>query len=266
MYLSHWGLKASPFRANSGANAFFHAPSHEEALARLQFVVDHGYRVGLLTGPEGSGKSLLLDVFGRQLWNAGSTVIRTSAIGREPQELLWEISKQLGKVPSANASQQTLWQYIEEGIAENHLQQIATLFLLDDAEFASDTLQPVLERLLDAEGTIANVRWTIILATNEEGCQHLSPRILSRAALRVSMAPWQPEETASFLESTLKTAGISRNIWQAQAIEKLYALTNGVPRDVKRLADLALVAGACKQLETLDSETVEDAAAELAVV
>ena len=67
MYTEHWGLRESPFRGSLDPRYFFNSPSHDEALARLQFLVDNQRRLGLMLGAAGSGKSLLLEVFSRRL-------------------------------------------------------------------------------------------------------------------------------------------------------------------------------------------------------
>ncbi len=67
MYLSYWGLAESPFRASLDARFFHQGLAHEEALARLHFLVDEQRTLGLLVGASGSGKSMLLEMFARQL-------------------------------------------------------------------------------------------------------------------------------------------------------------------------------------------------------
>jgi len=76
MYQTHWGLQESPFRGCLDPKSFYQSPTHEEALARLHFLVEHGRRLGLLTGPSGSGKSLLLEVFGSHEFDQTLTVPR----------------------------------------------------------------------------------------------------------------------------------------------------------------------------------------------
>ena len=59
MYQAYWGLGQSPFRGNLDPRFFHQSPMQEEALARLQFLVEERRSVGLLLGESGSGKSLV---------------------------------------------------------------------------------------------------------------------------------------------------------------------------------------------------------------
>ena len=95
MYDSHSGLRQSPFH-NLGDPRYFHCGStHEEALARLQFLVDHGRRLGLLAGTPGSGKTVLLDVFARQMQGLGNQVARLNLLSLDSREFLWDLVSQL---------------------------------------------------------------------------------------------------------------------------------------------------------------------------
>ena len=63
MYQQYWGLRESPFRGSLDVAQFFATPNHDEALARLHFLVDGRRRLGLVAGKFGIGKSLLLEFF-----------------------------------------------------------------------------------------------------------------------------------------------------------------------------------------------------------
>src|SRR5215213_7697021 len=110
MFLSHWGLKESPFRGGIDPRYFFQGPTHEEALARLHFLADERRAVGLVLGAAGMGKSLLLEVFARQLRAGGRQVAKVNLIGLGPQELIWQVAAQLGVNPVGQPSLGQLWQ------------------------------------------------------------------------------------------------------------------------------------------------------------
>ena len=96
MYQAHWGLQESPFRGLLDPKFFYQSPTHEEALARLHFLVDQQRRLGLLVGPSGSGKSLLLEVFAEQLRRHARPVAKLSLLGVEPAEMLWLLAAEWG--------------------------------------------------------------------------------------------------------------------------------------------------------------------------
>ena len=62
MYAQYWGLVDIPFHSTVDMRWFFEGPTHEEALARLLFLLEQHRRFGLIVGPIGTGKSLLLSV------------------------------------------------------------------------------------------------------------------------------------------------------------------------------------------------------------
>ena len=66
MARKYWGLRESPFREALDWRRFYPSPMHEEALARLEFLVTDRRRLGLLLGAPGCGKSLVLEVFARR--------------------------------------------------------------------------------------------------------------------------------------------------------------------------------------------------------
>ncbi|MBU1998299.1 MAG: ATPase, partial [Candidatus Omnitrophica bacterium] len=65
MYEVYWGLKEKPFENTPDPKFIYYSPNHEEALARLLYVVREHKGAVLLTGDYGSGKTLL----SRVLWH-----------------------------------------------------------------------------------------------------------------------------------------------------------------------------------------------------
>ena len=112
MYPSHWGLRESPFRNCLDPRLFYQSPTHDEALARLHFLVEQHRRVGLLLGPDGSGKSFLLEVFAEQLRRSGRPAAKVSLLAIEPAELLWLVALELGLNPEPVQSMTALWRMV----------------------------------------------------------------------------------------------------------------------------------------------------------
>src|SRR5262245_54057289 len=103
MYQAHWGLSQSPFTPAASRKLVDQHPLCGEALARLDFLVENRSRFGLLAGPAGSGKSLVLGEFTRRQRAAGAAVALISARGTSPSEILYDITAAWGESPSLAA-------------------------------------------------------------------------------------------------------------------------------------------------------------------
>ena len=67
-YLDYWNLIDRPFEPVSHAKFYYHSGEHEEALARLNYLVDQETMYfGMLTGEIGCGKSLTRQIFASRI-------------------------------------------------------------------------------------------------------------------------------------------------------------------------------------------------------
>ena len=59
MYEAYWGLEEKPFENTPNTKYFYYSQQHEEALARMLYVIQQRKGAALLTGDYGCGKTLL---------------------------------------------------------------------------------------------------------------------------------------------------------------------------------------------------------------
>jgi general secretion pathway protein A len=263
MYQEHWGLRESPFRGLLDPNYFYQSPTHDEALARLHFLVEQGRRLGLLCGPPGSGKSLLLKVFAEQLARTARPVARLSLLGVAPAEMLWLLAAEWGLGPDPAGSMAAVWRALADRLAEYRYQQLEAVVLLDDADQADREVLQQVARLARFDSS-PEMRLTIVLAGRNEGMSKLGGALLDLAELRIAVEPWQQSETEDFVNAMLTQAGGKSPVFAGPAVARLHELSHGIPRRAAQLADLALLAGAGQQLPQIDAELVEAVYQELA--
>jgi type II secretory pathway predicted ATPase ExeA len=267
MFRNHWGLRESPFRGALDWRLFFPSPTHEEALARLQFLVEERRRLGLLFAPTGYGKSLVLEVFSRQLRRSGAQVANVSLLGTDLHEFLWLVAAELGINPDRRDDIFRLWRSVLDRLTENRYQQLNTVLLLDDADDAQPQVLEHVARLAQWEGTgNSSPRLTIVLAADSHTAGRLSPRLLELAELRIDLEPWEPADTVQYVSTALEHAGRTTPVFTDEALYHLHDLCSGIPRRVNQLANFALLAGAGRKLTEIDLETIDGAYHELAVV
>ena len=129
------------------------------------------------------------------------------------------------------------------------------MILIDDADRAENSVVPHLTRLAKLEPS-PQPRLTLILAGDRLMIGRLGSTLLGLSELRIDLAAWQPDDIAGYLDSTLRQAGGSASMFDEPAIERLYELSQGIPRQVRLLADLSLVAGAGRHLHSIDANVV----------
>jgi general secretion pathway protein A len=265
MYLAYWGLGQSPFRGNLDPRSFHQGPTQEEALARLHFLVEQRRTLGLLLGEPGSGKSLLLQFFARELGVIHRQPAVVSLVGSNRAEFLWLLAGQLGVEILPTASEFSVGRAVEDHILANRFQQISTILLLDDADEARGEVLDEIVRLTQLNQA-AEARLTMVLAARGRQIHKLGTRILELAELRVDVEGWDLDETSAFVKEALAAAGRSTPIFSEAALGRLYELSGGVPRRVKQLADLALLGGAGANLGQIEPELLDSVFHELGVV
>jgi type II secretory pathway predicted ATPase ExeA len=265
MYQEHWGLDDTPFKARLDPRFFYESPIHEEALARLHFLVEQGRRLGLLMGGPGSGKSLLLEVFAQAMRKAGSPVANLSLLGLEPPEFLWSLAGALGQSPERDLALPLLWRMVTDRLAEFRYQQLHTVILLDDADRAKPEVLIQIARLAQVDLSPES-QLTIVIAGRPQQIGRLGDALLERVELRIDLDSWQPDDTEHYVETVLAQAGRKTPVFAPPALHRLHELAQGVPRRISQLADLALLAGAGRSLNQIDVDTVESVYHELGVI
>ncbi len=261
--LAHWGLTHWPFASVPAAEQFYPTPGHNEALARIEYLVDARRRLGALLGAAGVGKSLVLEVAARQLARQGHAVVAVDSLGVSTRELLWQIASGLGTGPREDADVQRLWRQIADRVAENRLQQVGTVLLVDDAGSAGPDTMTQLVRLARLEATPAT-RWTIVLAAEPGQAARWNEPFRELVDLRIDLTPWEPADSIGYVQTALVEAGRFEPLFDDGALALLHELSGGVPRRLVRLADFALLAAAAAGAEKIDRGTVAAANEELA--
>ncbi len=265
MYHTYWGLKETPFTTCPQADRFFVASPCEEAIARFHYLLLQKHRLGLLLGPPGSGKTLLLDVFGRQAREANHEVAVVSLLGLSAEDLLHDLAFQWGLAGRQQESPRVLWCRAIDRIAEVAYEDRNAVVLFDDADQARPEALDVVLRFVQFRPS-PPAPLTLVLAAQSDRAAMVGERLLESAQLRIDLEPWERDEIEAYVQTTLAQAGCDRTIFDPGAMERLYELSGGIPRHVNHLAELALLAGAGEKCEKIGEDTVEKAYLGLGVV
>lgn len=265
MYHKHWHLFDTPFAPEIDPQRFLATPSHEEALARLQFLAIHRRGVGVVLGGPGSGKSMLLTIFAEAMRRAGQSAALVNLEGLDADELLHRVLWGLGVNPSMRERRLRLWQLLEDRIAESRYQETEVVLLVDDADAATAEMRTALARLARLD-VGPNRCLSIVLAGEYPSIVNVGEELLELADLRIDLAPWDVEDTQRFVEQSIARAGADPDIFSGSAIVRIHQRAGGLPRRIGQLAQSALLAGAGAGVDRIEPELVDSACEELSTV
>ncbi|MEM8679988.1 MAG: AAA family ATPase [Planctomycetota bacterium] len=254
MHHQHWGFKKSPF-GNADQSDFHVTPQHEEALARLNYLIENNHRLGLLLGPHGIGKTSTLHYLQRQLRNQGHLAASINLVGLDADSFVWQLGEATGCFPEDDRSLAAIWRDIFDRIQVNRYQHARTILMFDDADGARPEVTDSLLRLIQWKPLVEN-RFTVILAADSGRVMRLGRRLVELSHLRVDLRPWEQDDSAKFLQTAAEKAGANNAIFDVRALEELHRLSDGIPLRLRQLAELSLVAGAGQNLSSVDIDTV----------
>jgi len=259
MLESQLDMHPSLFRRPTDLPFYFQGPTHQEALARLEFLVEQRRPLGILSGCEGAGKSTLVDIASAQLRQMGRMVSVINLLGVDVRSFLWSLAAGLRANPPGDEELVPLWRRIDDRLEENALQGLGTVLFLDDADGAShDVLIQVL-RLLKTQ----QKRLTIILVVESSRVTRLGGDLLQLSELRIQLEPWDQDELRDYLQSNLTNTERDSVAFDDTAVARLHELSGGVPRAASRLSELALLAATGQGQFNIDAETIESVYQEL---
>jgi len=246
----------APFTGRLEPASFHPGPPQEEALARLEWLVAERQRCGIVTGGDGLGKSHLAATAARRLGGLGCEVAVLSLAGLPEGEWIDLVLDRLPLDATSRAEPIRPWQKLENRLRENALMERPTVLVCDDLDRGPADAADGIARIVAA--VEPRFAWTLVVATADpEGLTRVPEALRQRAAVRIELAAWTEDETAAYLAWELNRTGRPADLFSAEAAATVARFTRGVPRDVTRLAQLAVAAAVGDDIERIDAATIE---------
>jgi general secretion pathway protein A len=264
MYESYWNLTTKPFRNNIDRNFFFYSSTYEEAYMRLLYGVMESKGILVLTGNSGCGKSFLSKIFIKDMLDQGYKIAFIASPNLEPLEMLQQISYEFG-LSYENKTKAEIVRNLQHFLKENVEQNKKNILILDEAHLISNekTLEEI--RLLNNMETENQSLLSIIFVGSNELNAMLQKNIAlyERIGLRCTLQPMSCQETGEYIYSRMEKAGSGREIFNKEAIKEIYIESEGIPRKINNICDLALLLGFGDNAIVIDQSLIKKASRDL---
>ncbi len=266
MYKDYFGLREKPFSKTPDPRFLFLSAGHEEALARLEFVVEER-EIAVLTGEIGCGKTTL----SRALMDRMGTGYRFCFIVNprlSPDEFLRATARLLD-VANPAASKESLLEQINTAVYQSCQKGVCPVLVIDEAQVIGneevfDEIRLLTNFQLDHQNLLA----VLIMGQPELRSMLGAPRfepLRQRITLHYHLQPLTLDETMEYLDFRLQAAGGGAGLFSPDAVQRIFELTGGVPRKINSMATNALLVAYGCDAAMIDSRIVDEIKDELMI-
>ena len=262
---AHWGFTVMPFTAAIPVPALFGSATHNEAVARLRWLIS-ARGLGVLTGEVGSGKTAAVRAAADGLDASRNTLIYLPNPQIGTRGIHGAIAAALGQAPRFHHA--TLIPQVEAALAaETDERNRHVILAIDESHLMSgDQLEAI--RMLTNGGMDYRSPLTILLIGQPTLRRRL--RVGDMAALdqRIQLRYHIPapaltaEEASGYLRAHLSLAGRSDTLFSDDAVRAIHGHARGLPRAINRLAITALLAAYAAGKTIVDESSARTAISE----
>jgi general secretion pathway protein A len=259
-FLNYWRLRERPFEATWDTRFFYSSRDHEEALQRLLYLVgEHSMNIGMLSGEIGCGKTLTRSVFARRLDPERHHVVTLENSGFPFNDLLGAMLRRL-EAPGQGTGQSKFarCERFEKALHRVRSEGRHMVMLLDEAQDIPSSALRELRWLTNFNGG-GHAYLTMVLIGQPELRQVVAanPAINQRISLRFHLRPLSAADVAGYLRHRLMAAGhAGGELFSDESVQLLHESTKGVPRELNRLAKLALEHAWLREVPRVELESV----------
>ena len=274
MYEPYWQLERKPFENCSDPDFYYPGESHQAALLKLRYAVESRRGGALLAGASGLGKTLLVHMLQAILGETFDPFVHLIFPQMSAEQLLAYLAAELippgpqTPRPDLNASLPESIHLIQRFLKSNTEQGRHAVVVFDEAHLIEDRRVLETVRLLTNFETGGHPGLTILLAAQPGILPVLDrmPQLEERLGVKCLLRPFTEQETAQYVGHRLHVAGAAKSMFEPAALKTLHQLTHGIPRQINRLCDLALLIGYAEERHVLTADQIEAVCEELVAV
>ncbi len=261
MWTDHWGISRDPFVESD--STYVSLPSHDEAVARLSYMIETSRRQIVFHAPAGMGKSTVLRKVISEIRNPRRKVVAIPC-PTEGTLLFARLAERLGNRLGRDPDRLKCWMALDQSIRAASLQGTHVVLMIDDChQLTTDSNRRDLDSLVQL-GTSGDADLTIVQAARPDRDRLTDPD--DGWMLAVSLLPLTRSQVETYLTTKLRAVGYDEPIFTPRAITRLQALSEGIPRRIQEIAALSLMAGALRGLEMIPPDLIDSMASQIGVI
>lgn len=259
IYNTHFGFRERPFTLLPDPEFLYWSRQHRLAFTMLEYGVMTRSPITVITGDVGAGKTTLVQYLLHSITDQVEIGLISNAQGGRGELLQWVLHAfDVEFDPSASYVQ--LFQKLQNHLLEVYASGKRVILIIDEAQNLNrETLEEL--RMLTNINSNKDELLQLILVGQPEFREMIRKPDLRQFVQRVGasyhLTGMSQDTVEGYIAHRLQVAGGTGHEFEPSAIEPIFNATQGVPRLVNQLCDLALVYAFSADQTTVTSETVQ---------
>jgi putative secretion ATPase (PEP-CTERM system associated) len=265
VYEKFYKLSGPPFKLTPDHRFFYRSAGHKKAMSYLQFGIHQGEGFIVITGNVGAGKSTLV----RQLFAELDTskVIASQIVTTQIEATgIVKLILSAFNLPIPNNDKASMLRSFETFLVQQYKQGKRVLLVVDEAQNLPlrtlEELRMLSNFVLDGQSLfqsflLGQPQFNVLLADPQ--LEQLRQRVIASYHLESMSAL----ETQEYIQHRLHRVGwTGKPMFTAEAYERVYAETEGIPRRINNLCNRVLLYGALEGLISINDTVVDEVVAD----
>jgi type II secretory pathway predicted ATPase ExeA len=272
MYESYWGLTQRPFDERQDLACYYPGEAHQATLLKLRYAIENRSLSALVSGSSGMGKSLLMRCLAEQIREPAGPVRHLVYPAMSREAFLRTVASRLADRSIASIDDEAMaLEVLETSLTEQVKAGRHPVLVLDESQVLEShgLLEPVrLLMNLASQAGSGQSALTLILVGQPALTAHLQRHsaLEERIAVRCMLPQWSDSEAHAYMSHRMRCAGAPlERIFREDAIDRICEWSDGIPRRINRLADLALMVGYGEEVAQIDRRLIDSLQEEMSL-
>lgn len=259
IYNSFFGFSERPFTLVPDPDFLFWSKSHRLAYTMLEYGVLTRAPITVVTGEIGAGKTTLLQHLLNGLPEDVVVGLISNAQGDRGELLQWVLHA-LGERFDHAASYVALFQQLQDYLLETYAGGQRVILIIDEAQNLNTSTLEELRMLTNINSNKDELVQLVLVGQPELRQLIMRPELkqfVQRVGSSFHLSAMNRDNVAAYIAHRLRIANGTGQEFSEAAIDRIFVLTNGIPRLVNQLCDLSLVYAFSAEEHIVTIETIE---------